>query len=1272
MASTIEDDSAVAGPPESPASKSESTLTEATTSANEKLDDDTDMAMDENEKKQQPEASPKTTAKDKGTPSKGGRRKSTSIPYTQVIHDAIVALKDRTGSSSPAIQKWIMNNHPTMDPTKLKQKMNFTLKLGVKSNRFIKIKSSFKINTIWLKTEKKKKVTANAKKRKAIAAANAKELAVAAAVKKAAAVKTPLTKAEVAAQIEKERKEKVEKERQKKERERQDRIRKRKFPMDDLKLIEEDKELRVVSPYKDNPRPTLTLAMPNFPAVCRSDTMGAGVMNDIIHIYHFFRGDVGWGRFRKQKSFVAPFSLEQWMECVQQVSKGWCKKARMIPPLMTHLFVVTLQHLVPEKLSLALTPASWSEVLLLYMDAMELKYTEKIKAEEGKNTIRSLGIDAEYLFFISDEPKDMSELDAPTSDSSYLGTGILKKAHSKCINSDPWQLNAEELLSLLKALVDDVLGTCGDCAEELEIRNDETYELLKRKKAADAQFRKIQTARNRQLAAEVAVEKEKQKAEEAAVAAASAENGETNGEEKKHENGETDGEEKKHETRSSSNEKIVTISEAKLEKVRREQQKAQDAYDKSCRSKRIRTEPIGMDRNFQEVYHSLHDPELIFFLQRGKPIQSDLSFEMPDSKSLRRITWQAIKKKSVLNKFMESLDVRGIRESNLHEALQLSRRHIYDDIKEINDKKALLREKSDVKRRLENARTNYQNGRKSGRLASQSEQELIDLQVEIERLEESVTDGNVVKEYDMELETGLNMLRDFDTQEEQNQRRRANRREVQKALDDEEKGIKKLHCSRLWPSGHIDGSGIVGLTVSKLLDLEERVENLAKWKTGDRKSWISSLETAIHAWNEGSIPFLICEDNSSAINKGSSLSSMSSPVPKAKKQNISTLASANSTGTSSQNSIMSSYQIVCMIRQRLLELENRVFEATGLAMVAKETDEADDNMSTSPKDKEEQIQVAWKKPIHRLKRVPAKSYTKIHTALVEAIAAARKAQNTVVVAQLKHALVEYHPEAASYCKEEALEVLENHGGYEEDTDDESDADANEMDLEKGNEEQATKEKEESDIVSCLCAEAIILNSSLDGQEDASRIDWIRAVKQTRTVSKLAAFVCAFFNKASAKVGKMEEEYSALIDAMNVWGKSRPKKKKSSQVIPELSEVWANVDFSDEFCFVKIDQYPLWPARKCVPEDDKLASQLGSVDRILVSLVGERGALRVVKIDACFPFSDSLSEGEDLSSHTRDIRNQLDEAMNVARRVVRGQEKNKSKSKKPPIDTIQLY
>jgi hypothetical protein len=71
-------------------------------------------------------------------------------------------------------------------------------------------------------------------------------------------------------------------------------------------------------------------------------------------------------------------------------------------------------------------------------------------------------------------------------------------------------------------------------------------------------------------------------------------------------------------------------------------------------------------------------------------------------------------------------------------------------------------------------------------------------------------------------------------------------------------------------------------------------------------------------------------------------------------------------------------------------LEERVFEMTGLAMATLDADEADDNMSTNPEEeKEEQLQLAWKKLIHRLWNVPAKAHSKIRQAVVEAIAAAR-------------------------------------------------------------------------------------------------------------------------------------------------------------------------------------------------------------------------------------------------------------------------------------------
>jgi hypothetical protein len=513
--------------------------------------------------------------------------------------------------------------------------------------------------------------------------------------------------------------------------------------------------------------------------------------------------------------------LQQWMQCVQHVMNGWSKKARMLPPLMTHLFVVTLQYLVPAKLRAALTPASWSEVLLLYMDAMERYYTTE--ASEEPNTIPSVGIDIEYLFHASDEPNDVISLEGPEPFSPYL-TGVRQKAHSKLEIQDPWTLNTEELLSLLTALVDDVLASSTECSDELDVRNDETYELLKTKRAADSNFRKLQTARNKELSDMKKDRKFNGEAEEVPLR---------------------------------TNAKMAKASEAKLEKARREQQRATDAYEKYSRGKRIRTEPIGQDRNFHEIYHSWNDPERVFVLQRNKAIPSTLSYVVPNT-TMHRMIWHSIDKKSILDKYLESLDVRGKRESALHDALLPVRKLVFDDIREMNEKKLKLKEKVDLQNKLEVARKSYETGRKSGRLAAQSEQDLIDLQNEIEQMEASIEKGNIVVEYNFEVETGFEMLREFDTQEKS--LRRVSRREMQKRQKEEkEASVEKMNCSLLWPTGAIDGTGTVGMIVDQLLALEKRMENLVSWESGDRSCWISGLERAVESWNEITIPNLAVE-----------------------------------------------------------------------------------------------------------------------------------------------------------------------------------------------------------------------------------------------------------------------------------------------------------------------------------------------------------------------------------------------------------------------------
>ena len=336
----------------------------------------------------------------------------------------------------------------------------------------------------------------------------------------------------------------------------------------------------------------------------------------------------------------------------------------------------------------------------------------------------------------------------------------------------------------------------------------------------------------------------------------------------------------------------------------------------------------------------------------------------------------------------------------------------------------------------------------------------------------------------------------------------------------------------------------------------------------------------------------------------------------------------------------------------MLQLEERVFVMTGLAMAFQDSIDADENMSASPDDenKEEQLQVEWKRLVFRLHRLPAKAHARIRHLVVDAIAAARKSQQATVVAQLREALLQFHPEAAGACKAAALQILEKNGGYDDDDDDE-DQDMDEED-DVANEVQQ-KAQSEAGLSSVLSFEGVILNSSLDGQEDASRADWIAAVKKCKTVSKLGALAAAFCSKASEKLDKIESEQVALSDALESWEKSSSLRKKSSKPEKEPAEVWTNVTFTDDFCLAKVEDFPWWPAKKCIVKDQKVAKSLASLGRSVVSLVGESGGLRVVVKEKVIPYSETLPEQEDLNSHPKEIRSQLEDCHAMARRIIRG-------------------
>ncbi|KAL7112574.1 hypothetical protein ACP275_04G010600 [Erythranthe tilingii] len=69
-------------------------------------------------------------------------------PYLQMISEAITAIKDRTGSSQPAIAKFIEENYSKLLPPTFRKILSIQLKRFVKSEKLVKIKNSYKIPTV--------------------------------------------------------------------------------------------------------------------------------------------------------------------------------------------------------------------------------------------------------------------------------------------------------------------------------------------------------------------------------------------------------------------------------------------------------------------------------------------------------------------------------------------------------------------------------------------------------------------------------------------------------------------------------------------------------------------------------------------------------------------------------------------------------------------------------------------------------------------------------------------------------------------------------------------------------------------------------------------------------------------------------------------------------------------------------------------------------------------------------------------------------------------
>ncbi|KAL7541018.1 hypothetical protein ACHAXR_010562 [Thalassiosira sp. AJA248-18] len=1246
----------------------------------------TPMKTEESDKKISASKSPKLSSKTSTPTATSARKRSGKPTYLDMAHDAIASLKDRTGSSVPAISKWIMANNEhakSSHPNMFKNRLSTAIKSGVKDGRFMKIRNSYKINAEWTKKQKAALKAKDAAKKKAEKqrqkdadkAKQQKKVEMEKEKKKAAEEKK--RKENVMTQEEKEeaaRKKKRKEEAEARRKHIEQQLRKRRYPIEDTRLHRENKEWGVKPREHVVKRPalpqTLTCLIPphlraNTPkkawgAVANASASGngalmggdneRGLVTDAIHVYHFFCGDVGIDYVDYP---VPKFSLKTLFFALDEVLNGNAKTAKSLPPLLTHLFVTALRMLTApqqvdgdddeptadlgpvelrlqddlSKLSVGLNAVSWSQCCFFYIDLMDRYYTSDISLEEEVSPGEGK-LDMSYFWNEDPMEEDKHESEAkqesgegmlPNGYNAYIGDpqGVLAKGYSKLQSqAEPWLLKADELMALLRTLTDDILAKRPDLAEDIAGRGAKLNELSKAKRAAIVKYNKVR------LAYEGPKKPTRPKKSDC---------NDNKTEDKKDDQADAD-------TKEESEEPFVpTATKQQFFAAEKAYNKAVDAYENGLNKLISRTEPMCFDRNFNAIYFFRHDPTMLHVEQiKHSSLPPEIKSLGPELTPFSN--WHCIDTKPLFEQFLASLDDRGQREN---ETMQICsnlitlKRRLQDDKKENTRAVAREREKEEIERRLENAKNacDAEDGRRSGRLAGMAQGELEKVKADIELMDKAHEDEERQeklgreKASDYSLLTGLQMVADLFAGQRST-------RSSKKSDDDHQNEavlLANIPSHKLWMDKSTGGNGTMQILVEALFALETKCNNLSPWTRQDisREAWRKQLSDASCAWAVDCVMQLGPSANANSPVEDANEDPYA--ITPSKKQKVEPIS-----GTSFAN-------IVTTIKLCLKDLELRIFEVSGRKKAIEEADTAAEDKDASSDDEDDQElnkrRNCWKIKINALRRLSSGRYGLIRDIIVAAITVARKSHLNQVAADLKAALQLLRPHAGGEARTAAIQVLDKYGGYDGSDDEDEDVDFDELAAANAGDTNVDDEGDGAEIASLLCDEVRMISGSIGGDDFADKSDWSDAIKDCKSVARLAMMIQSFLSKADGVLRQMKEERDNLDKILGLNAKRTSRTKTSIKKHDSSTAIWCNAKLTDKLVKARVQGFPWWPAHVCEPLDSVVADALEGSGYALISSVGNPGMFMVAEEDV-IDFTDETDE--DLSQYDKSILEEMQE------------------------------